>query len=516
LTKKEVIVAKLLDVLIVEDSESDTQLVVRWLKKAGYEINFKQVETGMEMRLALEKQAWDIVISDYNLPKFNGNAALALLQETGQDIPFIVISGTVGEEIAVGMMKAGATDYLMKGNLARLAPVIERELIQAKTRRERMQAEDEIYHRLSELSVLYESGLALNQLLKPEQIGQKIIDLLEQKLSWHHTTIRMYNPQDKTLKLLAFSQLGLATKKEQDEVEQRFQMLISRSGQGMSGWVVEHGQSLRSGNLSNDSRYIEIFPNLNSGLYVPVKLGERTIGVISIESKQRNAFSEADERLVTTLAAHAGVAIDNSQLFENLQHANQELALAYDATIEGWSRALDLRDKETEGHTLRVTEMTIELAHAFDLDQGDLVHVRRGALLHDIGKMGIPDAILLKPGPLTDEEWVLMMKHPVFAYEMLFPIHYLHSALDIPYCHHEKWDGSGYPRGLKGDKIPLVARIFAIVDVWDALTSDRPYRLAWSTENARKHISSLASTHFDPEVLKVSLDSGVLDGNKHK
>jgi PAS domain S-box-containing protein/putative nucleotidyltransferase with HDIG domain len=204
---------------------------------------------------------------------------------------------------------------------------------------------------------------------------------------------------------------------------------------------------------------------------------------------------------LNTLAGQAAIAIDNVQMFNNLQRTTDELELAYDATIEGWSHALDLRDKETEGHTQRVTEMTEKLARALGLGEKELVQIRWGALLHDIGKMGVPDGILLKPGPLTDEEWVEMKKHPTFAYEMLAPIRYLRLALDIPYCHHEKWDGTGYPRGLKGEQIPLPARIFAVVDMWDALISDRPYRKAWSEEKARQHIQAEAGTHFDPQVV---------------
>jgi PAS domain S-box-containing protein/putative nucleotidyltransferase with HDIG domain len=204
---------------------------------------------------------------------------------------------------------------------------------------------------------------------------------------------------------------------------------------------------------------------------------------------------------LNTLAGQAAIAVEIATLFESLQRSNSELFMAYDATIQGWSQALDLRDKETEGHSKRVTELTVELARVLGISEADLVQVRWGALLHDIGKMGVPDGILLKPSPLTDEEWVAMKKHPGLAYEMLSPIGYLRLALDIPYCHHENWDGSGYPRGLKGAQIPLVARIFAVVDVWDALRSDRPYRPAWADEKVREHIRDSSGTHFDPQVV---------------
>ncbi len=202
-----------------------------------------------------------------------------------------------------------------------------------------------------------------------------------------------------------------------------------------------------------------------------------------------------------TLAGQAAIAIDNAQLYDGLQRSNIELALAYDATIEGWSRAMDLRDKETEGHTLRVTELTMQLARAAGMNSDQIAHVRRGALLHDMGKLGVPDSILFKPDKLSDDEWVLMRKHPQYAYDMLVSIEYLRPALDIPYCHHEKWDGSGYPRGLKGEQIPIAARLFAIVDVWDALRSDRPYRASWPEEKVLEYIRTKAGTHFDPKIV---------------
>ncbi|HLO18649.1 MAG TPA: HD domain-containing phosphohydrolase [Anaerolineales bacterium] len=223
-----------------------------------------------------------------------------------------------------------------------------------------------------------------------------------------------------------------------------------------------------------------------------------------LEVYHRTAHQPETEwlNLLETLAGQAAIAIDNAQLFTSLQQSNTELALAYDATIAGWSRAMDLRDKETEGHTQRVTELSLKLARSMMVKESQLRHIRHGALLHDIGKMGVPDNILLKADELTDEEWEKMRKHPVFAYEMLSSIRYLQPALDIPYCHHEKWDGTGYPRGLKGEEIPIAARIFAVADVWDAITSDRPYRKGWAKEDALGYIKEQSGKYFDPQVVE--------------
>ncbi len=238
---------------------------------------------------------------------------------------------------------------------------------------------------------------------------------------------------------------------------------------------------------------------------VPLIVKGQAIGVLEVY--QRSLIKRDQEWLdfLNALAGQAAVAISNAQLFDNLQDSNKELIQAYDATIEGWSRAMDLRDHETEGHTLRVTEMALRLAVLMGISDAEQVHIRRGALLHDIGKLGVPDSILLKPDKLTAEEWVIMRQHPTHAYEMLSSVEYLKPALDIPYCHHEKWDGTGYPRGLKGEQIPLTARIFAVVDVWDALRSDRPYRASWSVEQTRKHILEQSGKHFDPGVIDIFL-----------
>ncbi len=229
-------------------------------------------------------------------------------------------------------------------------------------------------------------------------------------------------------------------------------------------------------------------------------------GVLEVFLRSDTKENEEWRSFLEALAGQAAIAVDNARLFQDLNSSHEELVNAYDDTIEGWSRAMDLRDEETEGHTRRVTELTLILAKELGFSFDELVHIRRGALLHDIGKMGIPDKILLKPAKLTEEEWRIMRKHPEFAFEMLQAIEYLRPALEIPYCHHEKWDGSGYPRGLKGTDIPFAARVFAIIDVYDALTSDRPYRKAWSEERTLAYIKEQSGTYFDPNVVDAFLE----------
>jgi putative nucleotidyltransferase with HDIG domain len=236
-------------------------------------------------------------------------------------------------------------------------------------------------------------------------------------------------------------------------------------------------------------------------LGVPLNAANRQIGALLFT--RATPLSEFEMKLLRDIADLAANALHRTDLFERLRAANAELRAAYDETIEGWSRALDLRDRETEGHSRRVTELTVRIAARMGFSEEELVHIRRGALLHDIGKMGIPDAILLKPGQLDEQEWAIMRTHPTLAVEFLRPITFLAPALDIPWCHHEKWDGTGYPRGLRGEEIPLAARIFAVVDVYDALTSDRPYRAAWSHERALAYIREQAGRHFDPRVVEV-------------
>lgn len=284
--------------------------------------------------------------------------------------------------------------------------------------------------------------------------------------------------------------------------------------------VAESGEPVLTTNAQEDPSFKDQLSvaafQLRSIICAPLKVREHLIGVIYVDNRARtDIFQKSDLEVVKAFADQAAVAIDNAELFDKLQKSNRDLDAsnrklekAYQKTLEGWVHALDLKDKETEGHTMRVTILTERLARFMGVEGDALVHIRRGALLHDIGKMGIPDAILLKKGELTDAERAIIRQHPIYAYDMLKPIKFLEPAIDIPHYHHEKWDGSGYPCGLKGMAIPFAARVFAVVDVWDALISDRPYRKALPADKVFDHIQADSGKHFDPHVVRAFLQMG--------
>jgi response regulator RpfG family c-di-GMP phosphodiesterase len=282
---------------------------------------------------------------------------------------------------------------------------------------------------------------------------------------------------------------------------------LMRLGEGLAGKVVARQSVVHVTDLQNA-------PEAKNELFIRHEGFATYIGIPLIVKGQIKGVFEVFHRsplsptadwmeFLHTLAGQAAIAIDSSQLFENLQRSNQELIQAYDTTLEGWARALEIRDRETEGHTRRVTEMTLRLAHFMGINENEMVNIHRGVLLHDIGKMGVPDHILKKTGKLDADEWAEMRQHPVYAYNLLSPISYLRGALDIPYCHHEHWDGSGYPRGLKGEQIPLSARVFSVVDIWDALLSDRPYRKAWPRDKVVEYIKEVAGSSLDPGIVEI-------------
>jgi putative nucleotidyltransferase with HDIG domain len=282
-------------------------------------------------------------------------------------------------------------------------------------------------------------------------------------------------------------------------------------GQGFAGKAAKEMRTIYIPDLAQTPNALVRAPQLRlenfiSYFGVPLTAKGQLKGVMEIFHRQTLDPDDEWREFMETIAGQAAIAIDNADLFNDLEAANAELIRSYDATIEGWSLALELRNQETQGHSHRVTDLTVEIARKLGISEVELIHVRRGALLHDIGKMAIPDSILLKPEKLSSTEMDVMKQHPVFAFRLLSPISFLQPAIDIPYCHHEKWDGSGYPRGLKGKEIPLSARIFSLVDVWDALCSDRPYRKAVAESDVLKYIYEISGSHFDPGIVPVFLE----------
>jgi len=362
---------------------------------------------------------------------------------------------------------------------------------------ERKRAEEQIERQIKRLNALHTIDTAIAGSVDMRLTLKTILEQTTEQLKVDAADILLLNPHTMTLEYSAGR--GFRT--------DALQHTRLRLGEGYAGCAALDRQLVHIPDLHGRKTDFLRSPNFSAegfvAYYVVPLIAKGEIKGV-LEVFHRAPYDADDEWLdfLGTLAGQAAIAVDNAQLFDNLQRSNLDLSLAYDATIQGWSRALDLRDEETEGHTLRVTELTLQLARGMGISEAELVHIRRGCLLHDIGKMGIPDYILRKPGPLTDEEWVIMRKHPQYASEMLSPISYLRPALDIPGCHHEKWDGTGYPRALKGEQIPLAARIFAVIDVYDALTSDRPYRKAWSREKTLEYIKTNSGIHFDPKVVE--------------
>jgi PAS domain S-box-containing protein len=737
---------KPLRVMIIEDSQDDALLLLHELRRIGSEVEFERIEIAEAMQSALTQGTWDLILSDYTLPTFNAPQALKVLKASGLNVPFIIISGTIGEETAVAALKAGANDFIVKGKFARLGPAIERELREAESRRERQWAEEQIRYHARLLRHINDAVIATDDQFHitawnraaekiygwtaSEVIGRNVDEVLRGRLSEEHqakarellkenssfrservhakkngqpvyveeNTIALTDPHGRITGYVSVNR-DITERRQAEEALRENEYLLSESqrighvgswsynlitnsmqysdemyrlfdvsprelphnSEGFLNLIYQLDQpaalqwmeAIRSGRQpseltfrifrkNGELRYIQCRGGLmfdSSGKPIrfigmaqditELKLAEiqirqqlehlsalrkidqviasnfdlrftlntliaevrtqlqvdaadillldpeeqmleyaagqgfrtNTVETARVPMGKSHAGRAAQERrlikienlkydpddpffsalfteenfvsyygvplivkgnikgvlevfhrlplhpypewldFLYTLAGQAAIAIDNASLFENLQASNRELIQAYDTTIEGWSHALDLRDKETEGHTQRVTEMTLTLAYRFGFTKEELLHIRRGALLHDIGKMGVPDNILLKPDPLTEEEWIIMRKHAQYAYDLLKPIAFLTPALDIPYSHHEKWDGTGYPRGLREEEIPLAARLFAVVDVWDALTSDRPYRPAWSEEEALAYIREQSGKHFDPQAV---------------
>lgn len=343
---------------------------------------------------------------------------------------------------------------------------------------------------------LLEISITLNSTLDLDKTLTYIIQTAAEVLGCEAVSILLYDPVK--------SDLFFAASSASDPIQ--LSEIPVPLNESLAGKIFLENAPLIINNVEKDPRHFAVAAqhvnfHTRSLLGVPMRIQDQGVGVLEALNKRRGVFTSADEKILSIIASQAAVAIRNAKQMK-------ELELAYETTLEGWSNVLDLRDEETEGHTIRVAQLTVQLARELGISGDELSHIHHGALLHDIGKMAIPDRVLLKPGPLTKEEWEIMRQHPVFAYNFLLPITYLRPAIDIPYCHHEKLDGNGYPRGLKGNEIPFPARIFAVVDVWDALTSNRPYRTAWSKEQTLSYIRGEAGSHFDPRVVEAFLGIG--------
>jgi len=363
---------------------------------------------------------------------------------------------------------------------------------------QRKRAEQELNRYVQTTTTLYELSQQIRTSLDLNQVYQ----------DFHHAVGKLMACEVFLIALLDEKQQDIEDVYLWDAGE-RFPNARQPAGEGLAGSIIISGEPLRvndwnetNARQTGSSLFGHVEKDTRSVMAVPLfRSNGQCFGMVSPQSYEPNAYTAEHEQLLLTLASQLSKSIENAQLFSETQRSNLELSAAYDATIEGWSHAMDLRDKETEGHAQRVTNVTLKLARQMGIPESDIVHIRRGVLLHDIGKLSVPDHILLKPGPLTEEETIIMRRHPIHAYEMLLPIAYLKSSLDIPYCHHEKWDGSGYPRGLKGEQIPLSARIFAVVDVWDALRSNRPYRKGWTVLQAREYLLEQSDKHFEPRMI---------------
>jgi len=541
-------------ILIVDDQQQNRYLMTTLLGAHGYQV--LEATNGAEALSVARADPPDAIISDILMPVMDG---FSLCQEWMKDaalrnIPFVFYTATYtdpkDQELA---MSLGAARFVVKPvemdefvaivehviaefeaglltapqnplheesayykmynevlvrkledkivELERVNGALEVDIV------ERQRAETEITRlfeeserRLKQLEAVHSIDIAISASMDLHTTLSVLLKHLESLLDVHAADILLFSP---ALQQFRFSAgRGFQT----DDIE-RANVRLGTSFAGRA--ALEREVVLISGRLSAQSNrdFSKMYEKEGFFAYagVPLIAKGEIKGVLEVYHRVPHEPKTEWLNLLQMLAGQAAIAIDSAQLFESLQRSNIDLAMSYDATIAGWSLAMDLRDKETEGHTQRVTDLTLRLALAMNINDSQLMHIRRGALLHDIGKMGVPDSILLKTDELTAEEWEKMRKHTDFAYEMLASIRYLQPALDIPYCHHEKWDGTGYPRGLKGEAIPLAARIFAVADVWDAITSDRPYRKGWSEEKALAYIKEQSGKYFDPQIVEVFL-----------
>jgi PAS domain S-box-containing protein len=441
-------------ILLIEDDPAHAELIQRAFEDRGDEARLTVAHTLEEARIHMQNFEPVLIIADWRLP--DGDSNELLLEEQNTNHPPVIIMTSYGSERnAVDAIKSGALDYIVKSSesMTDMPHIAERAIQQWKILQEQERMQITLAEREAQFRLLAENS--------SDMISRHNMEGIFLYVSPACRTLLGYEPEE----LVGTSIENII---HPEDANNTMDLLISSKWNDITVTVPYRAQH-KNGEL--------IWLETTARLFVD-------------ENGQGQEF-QASSRDIN----------ERKKSQEDLQKAHADLQEAYDKTIEGWVLALDLRDRETEGHTQRVTEMTVKLAHLLGYNDEEVVHIRRGALLHDMGKMGIPDEILQKPGPLTDDEWEIMRRHPQYAHQMLSNINYLKDAITIPYYHHERWDGSGYPHKLKGKDIPLHARLFAVVDVWDALSSDRPYRKRIPHQEVVSYLKKEAGRLFDPEIV---------------
>lgn len=447
-------------ILLIEDEAAHAELIQRAFESHGNRARVHHVQSLVEARKFLESNIPNLIITDWRLP--DGNSLELLPAEKGKtDVPVIFMTSYGNEFIAVEALKSGALDYVVKSpeSMMDMPHIADRAIQQGAVRMEQIRMQTALAESEAQFRLLAEYSSDM--------------------ISRHDTQSRFLYVSPACRAILGYEQKDLL---------------------GEAALDLIHPED-----MAKIKAMLTVRPRRNSVYTLSYRARQSDGSYVWLETSARAILDEGTGEVIEVHAASRDIT-ERKRAEEALQIAHRDLQEAYDRTIEGWIRALDLRDRETEGHTQRVTEVALKVSRALGLPESELVHVRRGALLHDIGKIAIPDEITKKTGPLSEKEWGEMRKHPVYAYEMLKSISYLKPAIDIPYCHHERWDGSGYPRGLKREEIPLTARMFAIVDVWDALITDRPYRKASSQEDVIAYLRKEAGKLFDPHLVELFLE----------
>jgi PAS domain S-box-containing protein len=444
-------------ILLIEDEDPHAELIERAFEDQGGNIQIHRVKSLTEARAQILIEEPSLIIADWRLPDGESMELLADHRDP-LAIPIILMTSYGNERIAVEALKSGAVDYVVKSpeSMLDMPHLAQRAIEQWGERAERARMRKALLESEAQFRLLAEN--ASDMISRLSTNGQMLY------VSPACKTILGYAPEE----LMGTVSFDRIHPKDRPYVQSLFKE--NRNATHTISYEAMH----------KDGHYVWLESSARA------IIDPKTNSIIEIQTASR----DITERKKAEKALH---------------EAHNHLQEAYDRTIEGWVRALDLRDRETEGHTQRVTELTIKVAGTLGFSPEELVHMRRGAFLHDMGKMAIPDEILQKPGPLNELEWEKMRQHPQYAYDMLSPITYLHPALEIPFCHHERWDGSGYPRGLKGEDIPLAARLFSIVDVWDALCSDRPYRKKMPQKEVIRYLREKSGQLFDPRLVDVFL-----------